>query len=395
MRRPLLPRALQRRAQWLRAPGHRHRRGGNNHDPGAPTPGVGLRQTCVARRRQEPPIFAAGAYWPSQRTRNGRPSRISRPESPQQVVIDGTRLDAVQMLQFWAGALLSANKLSVSVGDDFHLKAQVDPLTTSTTEPPAALRAVFANVDATVPQRRYFAVLEQGHLRRLGVLPMPWTIVTGGDRYGSPARAELLIQFRRGARFRGAEDTSARGELQVGLSVDDPNVLAMLGYLKSGNVEGTSALLVQAEETLFDKVTNPFAAAAAGYILLQSYDPAASEQGPEWHRWISNLSQWYSDIPDGAIQRGWLDLQGVSSSESPGRPLEKARQRLLQAVDRGIPFYPQGIRLLLDGLNVITESDAEKPPELALAARTAAARNAARWLSLRTDTREVFTVLKL
>ena len=309
-------------------------------------------------------------------------------------------LSSKRLFHFWAGTLVSATRLAFNFSDDFHLKATIDYTTADSGSPlPDALRDAFScELPSSPNQRRFFAGIENGKLSRLGVLPIPWHVVTGGTNYGSIARTELLIHYRQGLRMRGPNDSAAGGAVQYGLSIDDPNILAILGFLKSGNLVGTSALINQAEETLIDKMNNPYAAAAAGYVLLESFDPSESDIRPEWVGWVRNLENWFAEIPDGAIQRGWLELQYASqrSSTAEGRHrCEKAREHFLYAVMRGIPFYPQGVRLLVDGLTLIVETDATEKNDPTLKAKTEAALMAARWLSLRTDSREVFTVLKV
>jgi Restriction Enzyme Adenine Methylase Associated len=53
-------------------------------------------------------------------------------------------------------------------------------------------------------------------------------------------------------------------------------------------------------------------------------------------------------ISDGPVIRGWQLLRGATA-----RPGETPRQRFLQAADRGLPIFSNGLRLLIDGLKVV------------------------------------------
>ena len=64
--------------------------------------------------------------------------------------------------------------------------------------------------------------------------------------------------------------------------------------------------------------------------------------------WPANLADRMDWISDGPIIRGWQLLKGARP-----RHHETARDRFLQAVERGLPVYAEGLRLLVDGLKVI------------------------------------------
>jgi hypothetical protein len=347
-----------------------------------------LSRSEISQLKSEFPVWQVGA---------------ARPETPGKAPMDAESLDDLSRLRSWTGSLVSASRLSMTVTDEHFVKASVSLASSGAPDAaPADLQAAFSVAAA----RQYFVLLSQGKPSRLGVLPVPWQVVTTGSRQGAQATTELLIHYRSALRIRGKQDSKSTTEVQCGVSVDDPNVLAILGFLKNGNLIGTSALLAKAQETLFLKVLNPFAAAAAGYVLIQTHDPASTETQPQWQRWIGNLARWYRSIPDGVIQHGWLDLQAASQAQASAGKLkrlttearkrfEAARAHFIEAVSRGIPFYPQGVRMLVDGLNLVVENDARWPPAPDVKHQTATALAAAQWLALRTDDREVFTVLKL
>ena len=127
----------------------------------------------------------------------------------------------------------------------------------------------------------------------------------------------------------------------------NPTADALLGYLSRGAIPAAVSLAEQEPELaqllLHDKVTDPYAAAIGGYYLLRVGDVEERMRS-----WPANLADWMDWISDGPIIRGWQLLKGARPRED-----ETARDRFLQAVERGLPVYAQGLRLLVDGLKVI------------------------------------------
>lgn len=101
-----------------------------------------------------------------------------------------------------------------------------------------------------------------------------------------------------------------------------------------------------ASDMLFEKNRNPFAAAAGSYLLALTRDPGRREQG-----WLHNLSTRFTWLPDGPIALGWRVLR---DAEGHAESWAHARHLFLQAVGRGIPYYTVGLRLLVDGLTLLS-----------------------------------------
>jgi hypothetical protein len=101
---------------------------------------------------------------------------------------------------------------------------------------------------------------------------------------------------------------------------------------------------------LFGKMVHPLGAAAGGYVLLA----AGAGEGTDWHGWIDNLDAWFPDIADGAILKASLRLRFPKTKQSSA----EARAALLNAFDRGIPYYSAGVSWLLDGLTVFADDPA-------------------------------------
>jgi hypothetical protein len=127
-----------------------------------------------------------------------------------------------------------------------------------------------------------------------------------------------------------------------------PQVEAILGFLTSGDFEAARQIgqlwFDQAEQMLRDKVIDPIAATVAGYFLLRA--GAFDRMGD----WTTNLATWFPSIPDGAVICGW--------HMALTNRWDLAEHWLTEAVQRGVPLYTQGLRLLYDGLRVLVARSA-------------------------------------
>jgi hypothetical protein len=111
-----------------------------------------------------------------------------------------------------------------------------------------------------------------------------------------------------------------------------------------------------AEQLLRQKLLDPPAAAVGGYYLLRVRDVA------RLHDWAENLANWFPWMADGAIIRAWQLIDEVRRRhEQVALELGPVRDRLLEAVARGLPLYTEGLRLLRDGLMLIENTVANGP----------------------------------
>jgi hypothetical protein len=151
---------------------------------------------------------------------------------------------------------------------------------------------------------------------------------------------------------------SPRGEndLAVEVTTGSTEAEALLGYLRTGAVEGAD---VTAESLLQQKRRDPIAAAIGGYYLLRTANlDRLSDWGP-------NLSQWFPWLADGAVINGWQHIHaGREHREDPDWHFGEARQQLIQAAQRGVPVYTEGLRLLVDGLRLLREDGEAEDAEL-------------------------------
>jgi hypothetical protein len=179
-----------------------------------------------------------------------------------------------------------------------------------------------------------------------------------------------------------------RSTESVSVTVADPEFAPVLGYLASGHSELAARSLKDVSlGLLFGKVENPFAAAAGGYVLVQSWiSGQEDEHAWNWRQWIQNLANWFPFLPDGAILEGRVLL----SLDSPVAR-EQAALRFLQAFSRGVPYFSAGLRMLVEGL--LTIDDAPLPSELRQRFEVAK-RHVRQWATWM-DPREPFTTLHI
>ena len=222
--------------------------------------------------------------------------------------------------------------------------------------------------------RLYFWTQLPGFPPQYCVLPIPWQNAESGE----PAFVQMFINVDPSEKAMPRNyDTLHR----IALTVDDQYFSSLIGYLGSGEIPSASVLLRQAEQVLFAKVNNPLAAAAGAYVLLEQTE---LDEHRRWHDWIRNLTNWYKWLPDGAIQWAWLQMveENMQASDAD------IRNSLVEAYNRGLPYYSAGVRLLLNGLTVFSQRlrmQRRSDPEIEKAL------NNVQLLASRIDRRQPFT----
>ncbi|MFB7830321.1 hypothetical protein [Streptomyces sp. NPDC056056] len=201
---------------------------------------------------------------------------------------------------------------------------------------------------------RQFLVVEAAGAVRLATLPLPW----------GTSDVEVLVNLRQ----------SPTGSA-VAVTVRDPRLGAGLAYMAQGALDTAAQLFTDVGRTLDSDPANPLAATAGSYVLLGT-DHRSEET--YWDPWLRVLADRYPWLSDGAI------LRAVRLLRRPGADLQEARNGLLDAFDRGIPFYTLGLTWLADGL-------AAFPDDPACATRLDQVRRLS-WLA---DMREPFLILDL
>ncbi|MCU7891557.1 MAG: hypothetical protein KZQ78_08040 [Candidatus Thiodiazotropha sp. (ex Ustalcina ferruginea)] len=111
-------------------------------------------------------------------------------------------------------------------------------------------------------------------------------------------------------------------------------------YMQTGALQEAAALMEDAEQLLWGKMSNPIAAALGGYALLRLGDL------DRLHNWPMNLASWFEWLPDGAVIAGEL---AARRKDHPS-----AANFMLLAVKRGLPLFSEGYSHLLSRLRYYT-----------------------------------------
>lgn len=207
--------------------------------------------------------------------------------------------------------------------------------------------------------QRHFMALRRRKSIELLSLPMPWGV--------KDKPIEIAVH-----------EPADESSFCSSMSVLDNDFGMLLGYLSSGSVPTARRFAETAEMMLFEKLENPYAAAAGAYALVGTALQASPQN---WHQWVKNLMNWFETIPDGAIQWGQLNLRMRRNAND----MKEARQAFKLAFKRGLPFYSLGMRWLVDGLEAISRDDSEAAEML----------THVRPVSWITNYQQPFTVLKL
>jgi hypothetical protein len=134
-------------------------------------------------------------------------------------------------------------------------------------------------------------------------------------------------------------------ELDVSITISDDRIQTLLTLLNSGDTARAKSFITPveyAEKLLYQKVQNPLAAAIGGYYLLRT------EEYDRLHSWAKNLANWFEWLPDGKIIYAWQLIQESKNEQN----YDGVKQVLLEALERGIPIFSEGLRLLHDGLSM-------------------------------------------
>jgi hypothetical protein len=211
------------------------------------------------------------------------------------------------------------------------------------------------------PTQRQFAHVEWLGQRFVVSLPLPWRALA--DQ--AEVRAQLMVHR-----------PPLKYEVQMGVIVEDPDFAPMAGLMTASTLPKAAVAVKQSYDMLFRKMLNPLGAAAGGYVLLA----AGEGSGTDWHPWIDNLNDNFPSIPDGAILKASLRLRFPKNAAS----YVEARTALLEAFERGIPYYSAGVSWLLDGMTLLADDpDIEKRMRLV------------HRIALRLDLSQAFTCIRV
>jgi hypothetical protein len=136
-------------------------------------------------------------------------------------------------------------------------------------------------------------------------------------------------------------DNPTKSNVDVSVIVGSVEAQALTAYLAHGDVE-RARIVGSLVDRLAEPELDPATAVLGGYFLLANHE--LKRLGDLFARSLWKWQGWLTDI---TIIDAWRALR-----TSPP-DVEQARIRFLAAADRGAPLFSRGLRLLLDGLNML------------------------------------------
>lgn len=240
-------------------------------------------------------------------------------------------------------------------------------------KPPRTLVDAFPPWNAARPgphyRRRFAFLAERGKLTRAGCVPNLWY------KEGRELPMRVLVRF----------DEIEQGA-QLSISITDPKIASVLGFLSRGDLSSASAVISDSYEMLLEKMSNPYAAAAGGYVLVFT---GGGTLNPHWREWIGNLASRFPEIPDGAILKATLILQGQGALSPEGAA--DAKRLLLHAVEVGPPYFRFGVRALSENLEILASLFKSPADQESIKQ----ALRHARWMARRVSMESALTVLDI
>jgi hypothetical protein len=143
-----------------------------------------------------------------------------------------------------------------------------------------------------------------------------------------------------------ADQLTREGTVCFGVRIQTSSDVAdtICGYLQRGDLYSAEAMAEwceQAREMLRDKGKDPYAAAVGAYLLLKL------RRFDQMRDWARNLATWFPSLPDGSVIWASQLMQQTQSD-----PAEIWRYLHL-CLDTGLPVYSEGLRLLMDALQLM------------------------------------------
>lgn len=133
--------------------------------------------------------------------------------------------------------------------------------------------------------------------------------------------------------------------LAVQIATRNADADAVTAYLARGDLQAAESMASwadPAQNLLYEKFEDPFAASVGGYLLLRL------RRFDLMRDWARNLADWFPDLSDGAIIWAWQRI--FQHGPSAGSEIESY---LKLAAARDLPIYSEGLRLLSDGLRML------------------------------------------
>jgi hypothetical protein len=123
---------------------------------------------------------------------------------------------------------------------------------------------------------------------------------------------------------------------------------SIVGYLQRGDMYSAEAMtgwIDKARDLVAGKRKDPYGAAVGAYLLLRL------KRFDQLHDWPRNLANWFPYLADGCVIWAWQSLWA-----SNGETSREFETYIRRALDRGVPVFTEGLRLLLDALRLMGET---------------------------------------
>lgn len=173
-------------------------------------------------------------------------------------------------------------------------------------------------------------------LLQVGGPQIPWKFI--GLPPGQKVRVLIRPATGKAAHVHPLDVTATTGNLKAA---------GLLTLMQRGDLESASQLQNPAriaELLLMGKMRNTDGAIVGGYYLLKM------RELDRLHDWANNLANWFPRQADGSVIHGW---QILLQNPQPSEEWQTAKERLLEAVERGLPMYTEGLKRLHKGLQVL------------------------------------------
>lgn len=257
----------------------------------------------------------------------------------------------------------------------------------ATWKAPVRNRQLSGDSSAEGKGKRYYALSYRAETQ---MSPIQLACIPGRWRKRQGGHAEVSTNFYQ----RDVGDTPMHA---LRVEVDDPDLGGLLDFLQQGDRDGSTLMFSRVEELLYRKWVNPYASAAAGYVLVQAGE-WQSRHVP-WAQWVLNLAFRYSSLPDGAILFTTLLLQSRAEAlqnlhyESPNNnPFRSPVRAALEAIRRGPPLYRHGLKLMATNLAILLDGKMNSSSDKTVQNELEAASDYVRELSMRVDPNQPFCV---
>ena len=174
----------------------------------------------------------------------------------------------------------------------------------------------------------------------------PFDIVINSNDWEDGPRLTIRLPGSLASAFIALAESENDRALQVSVRTRNESADALGAYLARGNLRAASGMTTWAERAhhmLQDKVRDPNAAVVGAYLLLRLRRFALL------HDWARNLANRFPDLADGCVIWAWQMIHQDGDSQ-------EAERYLRMAAERPLPVYTTGLRLLLDGLQLMGEA---------------------------------------